>query len=316
MEAETKAALEWLTNSDEPGIRYQARRDLLDEENPADAAEILTGPKVHGLLAGQEPDGGFGGHPYAKWDGAHWRLVSLVELGVPAGDPRVLAAADRVLSWLTGASHRRSIRTVNGLTRRCASQEGNALAVASRVGLADDPRTELLARSLVEWQWHDGGWNCDKVATGRRSSFHETLPPAWGLYEYWRATGETWARRPFEHAAELFLSHRVYQRTADGSPINKKWLVPHYPAYWHYDILQALVVLARLGFGADARSDDALDLLERRRRPDGRWRPSSYWWRGPEATTGHADVVDWGRSGPNEMMTLNALRVLRAAARL
>jgi hypothetical protein len=28
------------------------------------------------------------------------------------------------------------------------------------------------------------------------------------------------------------------------------------------------------------------------------------------------EVVDWGRSGPNEMLTLNALRVLRAAARL
>ncbi len=27
------------------------------------------------------------------------------------------------------------------------------------------------------------------------------------------------------------------------------------------------------------------------------------------------EVVDWGRSGPNEMVTLNALRVLRAAGR-
>ena len=42
----------------------------------------------------------------------------------------------------------------------------------------------------------------------------------------------------------------------------------------------------------------------------------AYWWRAPTATTGHADVVDWGRSGPNEMITLNALRVLRAAGRL
>jgi len=28
------------------------------------------------------------------------------------------------------------------------------------------------------------------------------------------------------------------------------------------------------------------------------------------------EVVDWGRVGPNEMITLNALRVLRAADRL
>jgi hypothetical protein len=28
------------------------------------------------------------------------------------------------------------------------------------------------------------------------------------------------------------------------------------------------------------------------------------------------EVVDWGRNGPNEMITLNALRVLKLAGRL
>jgi len=28
------------------------------------------------------------------------------------------------------------------------------------------------------------------------------------------------------------------------------------------------------------------------------------------------EVVDWGRSGPNQMITLNALRALKAAGRL
>ena len=30
----------------------------------------------------------------------------------------------------------------------------------------------------------------------------------------------------------------------------------------------------------------------------------------------HSEVVDWGRSGPNQMITLNALRALKAAGRL
>ena len=30
----------------------------------------------------------------------------------------------------------------------------------------------------------------------------------------------------------------------------------------------------------------------------------------------HSEVVDWGRSGPNQMITLNALRALKAACRL
>ncbi len=70
-----------------------------------------------------------------------------------------------------------------------------------------------------------------------------------------------------------------------------------------------------MGKAADPRASDALDELERRRLPDGRWQAGGYWWR-PLPSTTAADVVDWGRSGPNEMITLNTLRVLRAAGRL
>ena len=84
-----------------------------------------------------------------------------------------------MLTWLTGKGHRAGITTIAGLTRRCASQEGNALAVCCRLGLADDPRVRLLAESLVG-RWPDGGWNCDKKASGYRSSFNESLPPMWG----------------------------------------------------------------------------------------------------------------------------------------
>ena len=102
----TVAALAWLLASDEPAVRYLARRDLLDDADSAaaaaDAAKVLEGPKVRALLAGQRPNGGFGVHPYRKWIGAHWRLVSLVELAAPAGEPRLLAAASTVLDWLAG----------------------------------------------------------------------------------------------------------------------------------------------------------------------------------------------------------------------
>ena len=71
-----------------------------------------------------------------------------------------------------------------------------------------------------------------------------------------------------------------------------------------------------MGFVRDPRASDALDHLERRRRKDGRWRAGAYWWRPPGSTGGAVEVVDWGRGGPNEMITLNALRVLRGAGRL
>jgi hypothetical protein len=308
------SSMDWLLHSDEPGIVAQAKRDLLDEESADDAAQVLVGPKVRALLAGQRADGGFGTHVYAKWGGAHWRLVSLVELGVPAGEPRCLAAVETVLAWLTSKSHRDRIQVIDGLTRRCASQEGNALAVCSRLGLADDPRVRLLAESLVAWQWPDGGWNCDKNATGYRSSFNESLPPMWGLHEYWAATGETRAREAAERTAELFLEHRLFRALATGDPIRESFATIHSPPFWHYDFFQALVVLARMGLADDPRAADGLDVVEERRLQDGRWRAGGRWWKAPGSKGSNIEAVDWG-SGPNELLTLHALRVLRAAGR-
>jgi hypothetical protein len=310
----TASALDWLLASDEPGVVVQAKRELLEQEDPPEAASVLEGPKVRALLAGQRPDGGFGVHAYGKWGGAHWRLVSLVELGVPAGDPCCLAAAETVLAWLTGDGHRRGIPTIDGLVRRCASQEGNALAVCCRLGLADDPRVRLLAESLIEWQWSDGGWNCDRNASGYRSSFHESLPPMWGLHEYAVATGDQAAREASRRTAELFLEHRLFRRLSDGAPIHPSFVTLHHPPFWHYDALQALVVLERMGLAGDPRTADGLELLQDRRLCDGRWRPGARWWRPPGGSGSNVEVVDWG-SGPNEMLTLNALRVLRAAGR-
>jgi hypothetical protein len=236
MDELTGAAVGWLLSSAEPAVRLLARRDLLGEQS-GHADEVLDGPMVRALLSGQGRDGGFGVRPYRKWTGAHWRLVSLVELGIPAGEPRAVRAAGTVLSWLTAREHRASIVTAGGLVRCHASQEGNALAVCARLGLARDPRAGLLAESLVAWQWPDGGWNCDVRATGRRSSFHESLAPAWGLFEYWRATGEPGARAAALRTAELFLGHRLFRSLATGQVIRRDWLTLHYPPYWHYDIL-------------------------------------------------------------------------------
>ena len=111
------------------------------------------------------------------------------------------------------------------------------------------------------------------------------------------------------------MSHRQFRSLSDGEVIDRRWLALHYPPYWHYDVLQALLVLSRLGKASDPRAGDALELLMRRRRADGRWQPGGSWWRPPGTGPGSSpvEVVDWGRSGPNEMLTLNALRVLKAA---
>jgi hypothetical protein len=310
-----QTAVQWLSDSEEPAIRLLARRDLLGEDAPRDRYAILDGPMVRSLLAGQQADGGFGGHPYRKWSGAHWRLVSLVELEVPGGEPRAVAAADRVLRWLTVGGTRTRTEPRGDPPRSDASIEGNAVATCTRLGLASDPRVRVLVDGLIAWQWPDGGWNCDPSATGRRSSFHETHATMWGLHEYATATGDAAAAQAARRAAELLLEHRLYRSGGVGDAIHPSWVVLHYPAYWHYDVLQGLVLLSRMGLAGDPRAADALDIIEARRLPDGRWRPGAYWWSPPGSGRPTPEVVDWGRGGPSEMLTLNALRVLKAAGR-
>ena len=89
-------------------------------------------PRVRALLAGQHPDGGFGVHPYRKWTGAHWRLVSLVELGAPPDDPRLAATAATWLNWLTGDRTAARSRWSTGL--RAAARHKRATPCAAGWG--------------------------------------------------------------------------------------------------------------------------------------------------------------------------------------
>src|SRR5438093_7063408 len=192
--------VEWLLESENPSVRYFALKDLLDEPSNstrlrAEQAKISGGLFVRSLLSGQQADGGFGVHPYTKWTGAHWRLVSLVEQGIPPGHPKAKKRTSQLLEWLASEKHRTGIVTIEGRARVHASMEGNALASCSRLGLADDSRVRSLADGLVKWQWPDGGWNCDQRPEADHSSFHESLLPLWGLTEYTKATSKEGAYR-------------------------------------------------------------------------------------------------------------------------
>lgn len=313
----TAAALQWLLAAPEPAVARLTRRTLLAQEEAADPADLTASSAwIRALLTGQVENGGFGDHPYRKWTGAHWRLVGLAELDVPVGaDTRVAAAAEHVLDWIS-RDLRHPVNEIDGLARTHASIHGNALGACSRLGLAGDSRAEQLAEAIISWQWPDGGWNCDNRADGHRSSFHESLRTAWGLHEYAAATGHPAAREAADRTAELFLSHRVFRRGGTGGPINARWLSTPYPSYWHYDVLSALLFLAAVGRVTDPRAADALDLIESKRRRDGRWNAGAQWWR-PRASDITPEVVDWGHAGePNLMVTLNALRVLSAAGRV
>ena len=284
-------------------------RRLLDSPDPAirwlagDAsADVLASTRVTTLL--EFPTDA---HPYKKWWGTHWRLVELAELAIPPGTPGLDIGIEHEFRWLLSAQRRSSVRIIDGLVRRCASMEGNGLYAASKLGYASDPRSATLTGSLLEWQWPDGGWNCDTEAT-RRSSFHETVTPALGLAAYHEATGDSDALEGASRSAELLLEHDLFRSTRTGKAIHPSWTKPHYPAYWHYDILQGLRLLDAVGMSDDPRATDALELLDGARRPDGRFSGPAWF------TDRTRDAVDWGRGPDNEMLNLRAELIVQRAS--
>ena len=308
------SAVDWLLESDEPGIVAQAKRDLLDEVDPPEAAQVLDGPKVRALLAGQRADGGFGVNVYGKWGGAHWRLVSLVELGVPAGEPRCLAAAETVLAWLTGRGHRDRIQVIGGLTRRCAGQEGNRpgrlLPTRARRRPARSPARGVARRVAVARRGLELRQEGNRIPLVVQRVATSDVGPTGvlgGDRRDGRARGGGAHRRAVLRAPPLPCA-------CDGRAD---------PRVVRHAALAAVLAL-RLPPGARrARTDgarvrpgaaDGLDLLEERRLPDGCWRAGGRWRRPPGPNGSNVEVVDWG-SGPSELLTLHALRVLRAAGR-
>lgn len=296
-----------LVDLGDPAVARMARRDLLGEDVDPDGA--LGSPLVRGLLDGQEPGGAApDAHPYRKWTGTHWRLISLVELELPVGHPTGVAMCDAVLDHWAGPRRLAAIPVLDGRARRCASQEGNAVAVACRLGLAHDARVRALVDHLVTWQWPDGGWNCDIRPEANHSSFHETLPALRGLTEYAARTDDPATGEAADRAAELLLRHEVIFSTRTDEPVDPSFTVPHFPPYWHYDVLQALLVLDRAGCGGDPRTERARRLVADRRLADGWWRAGRRWWRPPGSPGSGVEAVDWGAVA-DEMVTLNALRV-------
>ena len=252
----------------------------------------------------------YGVHAYGKWQGAFWRLISLVDLGVEEGHPGAVQAAEVTLDWVASPRRLAEIhkRRIDGRVRRCASQDGQALRCAVAVGLRGDPRLDVLAESLVETQWPDGGWNCDRHREATHSSFNETWGPLLGLAAYG-------ASDAVDRGAELLLQHSLVFSHRTGKPAHPAFFRLRFPAYWHYDLLAGLRVLQAAGALDDPRAGRALDLLEEKRDDHGSWRVEGKWWKRPGSKGSNVEAVDWGKSA-NELLTGQAESVLRAAGRI
>ncbi len=336
----TSQIVDQLLASDEPSVRWKVRAEVLQE--PADSApmrklreQIRRSPRVQTLLKVRGPDGRSvvsKGGVYAKWQGAHWVLAALADLGYPPGDEELRQLAEEVQdTWLSddfyeefeatskaNVYNRRGVPVMQGRYRRCASQQGNALRGLTVLGLTNDRTPEFVER-LLFWQWPDGGWNCDKNPSADTSAFAETLLPMRGLTAYANSHDSSEARDAARRASEVLLTRRLVFRRSTGELIHKEFTRLHYPLYWHYDLLGGLRGLAELGALADDRCADALDMLESKRLPDGGWPAERRYYKTSDEIALGNDYVDWGGTSirrSNEWTTADALYVLREAGRI
>jgi hypothetical protein len=301
------ALISWLLAGD-PAIAWQTHRDLLAAPPPVWQPlreRTLTEGWGARLLTLQAPDGGWGGGVYSpKWTSATYTMLTLCDLGVPAGGPATERGARHVLAGLFGEHAGPAFQTRLAACDRCIV--GMALRIACTF-VGDDPRIEPLVMNLLAEQMPDGGWNCRRHRRPQpsHSSFHTTLNVLEGIRAYLES-GATAHRQELvqaeEGALELLLLHRLYRSDKTGAVIREEWTHPVYPYRWHYDILRALAYCARADAPRDGRFADAVGLLEQRRQADGRW------LRG-KAYSGRV-FFTMEPAGASRWNTLRALRVL------
>ncbi|MDJ1009150.1 MAG: hypothetical protein QNJ13_15145 [Paracoccaceae bacterium] len=286
-------------------VAYQARRDLLDEDQPELRDRVAGEGCGRAMLDAHHPGGWGQGFYQPKWTSSHYTLLDLRLLELAPDHPIAQAEVARIL-----AKEHRPDGGVGPARSSAASDvcvNGMVLNYASYFGA---PEAEL--RRIVDFiagqQMRDGGFNCRKNRFGaRHSSVHSTASVLEGIASYLDAGHSYRAdelRAMAEEGLEFLLLHRFFRSDRTGDVINPAFLRLPYPWRWFYNILRGLDCARRLGAGWDPRMEDAVAVLRRKRRADGRWPVNA-------EHKGQVHVVMEAPGGPSRWNTLIALRVFR-----
>jgi hypothetical protein len=293
--------LDWLLDSD-PAIRWQAMRDLTDASPAEIAAERARVPHEGvgaEILSRQGLDGSWHRADAPDWLPTLFTLQLLRSTGAARDDPVVDSAMVRLQAGFRWDEAFGKRPFFEGEVEPCIN--GGALALGAYFGRP----TRSLAQRLLGEQLKDGGWNCDAPPSSR-SSFNTTICVLEGLLEYERAVGSVPEIATARHRGEEYLLERgLYRRRCSGEIANQKFLEFGFPPRYQYDVLRALDYLRDAGVTPDARVDDAVLVVERRQRSDGRWLLDRV----------HREALalpfDETLGEPSRWNTLRALRVLR-----
>lgn len=286
--------LDWLLAGD-PAVRWRALQDLAgapDAEVAEERARVAGEGWGARILAAQRSDGNWGDGVYSpKWTSTTYTLLRLLWLGLPSGHPAPLRGCERLWEWQR--RWRVPETCIVGILVRLTSAHGY-----DAEGL--DPMVEY----LLEQQLADGGWNCaTRTDKDKHGSFHTSIQALEALDAYARAGGRVEVSEPVRRGREFFLQHRLYQSHRTGAvSIRGSTRFPAFPE-WHFDVLRGLEYFRESDAPRDQRLHDAVEVVRRARRKDGRWPtyspyPGRQWF-------------ELERPGPSRWNTCRALRVLR-----
>lgn len=305
----TTDAIQWLLEGD-PAIRWQTLRDLAGADEPAVARErrrvASVGWGAH-LLARQDPQGTWARGLYSpKWISTTYTMLLLRDFGLPSDDRHARKACARLLEdglQRDGGLNYGTWAKWTGRSETCIT--GMVLSLLSYFR-HDDERIDTVADHLLKQQMPDGGWNCRRSAGATHASLHTTINALEGLrhYELLRPRRARTVRAAQRRGREFLLRHRLFRSHRTGQIIKPVFTRFSFPPRWHYDVLRGLDHFQAVDAPRDARLADAIDLIQRGRRADGRW-PLQQTYKG-------RTYFELERRGsPSRWNTLRALRVLR-----
>ena len=316
------SVIDWLLGKDQPSVRYHTLVNLLDRrENDPEVREARSKIGRVGWAADQlrlqGPKGFWERHEpknvrewvdflyFPPFLSTNWRALVLADLGLDSTDPRIQKIANLLFEYKLGLSS-----PFNFFHEEvCIS--ANTARMLTRFGYGEDRRVRMLFDWLIEDQRDGGGWNCSQGTPGTLDAW-EALAAFASVPRTKRSPKMT---RAIENGAEFYLERKLFEEGRKYPP----WLRLHYPNHYYYDILVGLDLLTRLGFSDDRRLRPALEILRKKRRPDGTWNLDKLH---PDIGPGvqvHPDpkkirpLVIEPAGKPSKWITLQALTVLKKA---
>lgn len=291
--------LPWLLEPENPSLRYWALIDLL--ERPAQDPEVLQAraaiaqqPLVEELFRLQHPEGYWGpdeSKPYTA-QGAVAVLSLLHMLGV-APDQRTAAGCD---SFLKFCQNEEGGFSMSGRLRSgifpCTT--GEHLPFLIYFGFKDDPRLRAAFTFLIEDMSTDEALDCGRYQ--HRDCLWGAISALNGLAVIPAELQSAQSDGVVKRMAEALLDARY-----DFEGEHKRWLTFGVPRAW--DLISALIALARHGYAQNGRFQPLLELFLERQDGQGRWLCGSVSRTWPLEK----------RNQPSKWITLEALRLLKLA---